>query len=384
MNIDFDLKKDEIIKHNRMIESAFGSLGLNSFKLLMFLSSQFSVENMTELEDRYKLDFKNSIFLKSIGYESDRGYTEIKKYLKELRKVDIELPIWENGKEVGEVMTGFIEKSKSYKPNTDYVKKGITTIWITKELMPYLYKLKVEKETTILRYELMKKFESYFSARIYELLIRWKNTTHKKREFELKELKEKLGVSDKYNDFRNFEQFVLKVAKKEINNISDIEIDYKKLTKGEIKGKGRRPITHIKFTFKLKNELEKEEVFTEKQIEILMEIAKNKVLNTDKTAEDFYNYTYSLTVENCSNKKGYYKYIKRILEEDKVFLGQTSLFTNPNVREVSKQNNTEAVKNNPNYIEPPTRELTEEEKKKAEESKKKIQEQMAKIGKKIK
>ena len=331
---DFDLRKDEIIKHNRMIESAFGNLSINTFKLLMYLSSEFAVENMIEAEDFYKLSFKNSNFLKSIGYRNRTGYTDLKKYLRELKQAVVELPIWENDKKVGEVITGFILKAITYSDDSS-IRKGTTTIWIDKDITPYLYQMKLEKENTILRYELMKKFESYFSARVYELLIRWKNTIHKKREFELQELKEKLGVKDKYNQFINFETKVLKVAKKEINQISDILIDYKKLSKGEIKGKGRRPITHIEFIFKMKYEQEEKDILTDNQKIKLMEIARKRVVGSNKTAEDFYSYAFGLALQGVSNKNSktaYFKYIEKVLKDDQCFVGQQSMFADPEVR----------------------------------------------------
>lgn len=188
-----------------------------------------------------------------------------------------------------------------------------------------------------MRYNLMKQFDSLFSMRIYELLIRWKNTTHKKFTIELGELKIKLGVKGKYKEFKDFDLTVLKTAKREINELSDITMEYAKLALGEAKGKGRKPITHIEFSFKMKNERQEEEVLEEKQIKELMEIAERRALGTDKTANEFYNYGFSLALEGCNNNKGFYKYIKSIITNDKVFLGQTSLLINPDVRAVAKQ-----------------------------------------------
>lgn len=346
---EFDFKKDEIIKHNRMIESAFGSLSLNSFKLLMFLSSYFSVENMVEMEESYKLSFRNKDFLESINYTSTKGYTEIKKYLRELKKADVELPEWEDGEIVGTVITGFIDNARVYNPNTKYVKKGTTTIRIDKALIPYLYKLKVEKETTILRYELMKKFTSYYSARIYELLIRWKNSSHRKREFELKELKEKLGIKDKYSDIRDLEKKVLKIAKREINEISDILMDYRKLAKEKTKR-----ITHIEFTFKMKYEQEEKEILTDKQKDKLMEIASKRVIGSNKTAEDFYSYALGIALEKVNNKNSktaYFKYIESILKDDKVFIGQLSMFTDPELRAAANKKAEKSIEESNKWIE---------------------------------
>lgn len=324
-----ELKNDEIKKDNRMVEAAIGGLGLNSFKLLLFMTTDFSMENVEETEESYRIKFRTKDFLDTIGYKSENGYSEVRKYLKQLRSVTIELPIWEGDKETGTIITGFIDKAWVYK-------KGTMMVRIDKEMMPYLHKFKLEKETTILRYNLMKQFESYYSTRIYELLIRWKNTAHKKVTFEIEELKEKLGVKEKYKVFRDFDKYVLMAAMKEINEKSDILMGYKKLALGEASGKGRKPITHIEFSFKMKNDQQVEELLSDPQIEELLELAEKRVMGSDKTAKGYFDYAFASALEGCNNKKGFYKYMKRVLLEDKTFLGQISMNINPEFRAMTK------------------------------------------------
>lgn len=331
MNEIVNIEKDKIIKDNRLIEAGINNLNLNSFKLLLYMTTELIMENLEEQADGYKLTFRHGNFMDSIGYESERKYNELRKYLKELRNTTIEMPIIENGEEVGWFGTGFIDKYWVYK-------KGFSTVKFDKDLLPYLYKLKVEKETTILRYNLMKQFNSFYSMRVYEILVRWRNTEHKKVTVELEELKKKLGAKGKYKEIKDFENYVLKPAKKEINELSDIQMNYEKLALGERKGKGKPPITHIEFSFKLKREQQEEELLTEKQIIELMEIAEEKTKGTERTAKEYYDYCFSLTQEKCHNNKGFHKYIKNTIKGDnKAFLGQITMFTNPDVREKARQ-----------------------------------------------
>lgn len=331
MNELTNIEKDKIIKDNRLIEAGFSNLNMNAFKLLLYMSTELILENLEEQTDGYKLTFRHGDFMNSIGYESERKYNEVRKYLKELRNTTIEMPILENGEEVGWFGTGFIDKYWVYK-------KGFSTVKFDKDLMPFLARLKQERETTWLRYNLMKQFNSFFSMRIYELLVRWRNTDHKKVTLELEELKKKLGVKGKYERMIDFERNTLIPAKKEINELSDIQMDYKKLSLGERKGAGKPPITHIEFSFKLKREQQENELLTEKQIIELMEIAEEKTKGTERTAKEYYDYCFSLTQEKCHNNKGFYKYIKNTINGDnKAFLGQISMFTNPDVREKARQ-----------------------------------------------
>ena len=203
------------------------------------------------------------------------------------------------------------------------------TVYISDEMMPYLYEFN-KNGTTILKYNLMKLFDSYHSLRIYELLMRWQNTDHKKVTIELEDLKEKLGVKNKYKLFAEFERNTLTVAKKEINEKSDILMDYKKLALGEAKGKGRKPITHIEFSFKFKQVKEAEELLTDKQIVELTKLCVERVKDTDKAPMALYDWAFAQTKEKVNNKKGFYKYMKAILEGDiAIFLGQLTMNLTP-------------------------------------------------------
>jgi plasmid replication initiation protein len=86
------------------------------------------------------------------------------------------------------------------------------------------------------------------AARIYEMLLYvLKMTPNKnlKKEFAIEEIKNKLGLSDKYPRFCDFKKYVLEVAKTQINKHTDIKINY------EVKKLGRTPVSVI-FTAKYK------------------------------------------------------------------------------------------------------------------------------------
>ena len=327
---EFDFTKDEIKLDNSIVEKAIGGLNQNAFSLFSFLCADFCRENLVETPDIFKLTIKNSDFLNSIGYTSNSGYVDIKKYFKALQQTIFEIPYWDKGKLAGEVITGLILKSVIHK-------KGTTTVWITKELAPYYYTMKVERDRTIARYNILKELNSEFSSKIYFMLVRWRAAKGKKLVLEVERLKEMLGVKGKYKDFYDFEKRTLTQAKKEINEKTDIIMDYKKLALGEASGKGRKPITHIEFSFKMKNEQEIEELLTDQQIEELLEIAEKRVIASDKTAKGLFDYAFAVTQENLINKKGFYKYMKKILLGDvEVYIGQLSMNANPEFRAMAK------------------------------------------------
>ena len=89
---------------------------------------------------------------------------------------------------------------------------------------------------------------STYSVRLYEFFAMRLGSQNKKEtfDFDLNKLRIYLDCTNKYKRFDLFDMRVLKQAKKEINEKSNIKMSYKKIKTG-------RSITSIKFTFSWKN-----------------------------------------------------------------------------------------------------------------------------------
>jgi plasmid replication initiation protein len=111
-------------------------------------------------------------------------------------------------------------------------------------LKPHLLKLKERGRFT--GYELgnVMKMRSTYSIRLYELLKQYEPTEHKKRTFELEELKLRVGVEQgKLSRYYDFKKKVLELAKKELPEKTDIDFIYKPIKQG-------RAVRWIQFTIK--------------------------------------------------------------------------------------------------------------------------------------
>jgi plasmid replication initiation protein len=96
-------------------------------------------------------------------------------------------------------------------------------------LKPYLLKLK-EKFVKLNLKELLK-LKSIYAIRFYIVARIYKNI--KQIKFSINELHRKLKTPKSYHrDFRNFRLKVLEIAQKEINEKTDIQIDFEFITKG--------------------------------------------------------------------------------------------------------------------------------------------------------
>lgn len=208
-----------VSQHNKLIEHR-GTMTIMEQKLLRTIVSEIRMDDV-ELND-YMInvsDFKEltKTAHKDIYNQLDEATTKLMRRIIEIRDVD------KKGKRSFKKLT--IMTKAEYKEG-----EGQIFIRLNDEIKPYLLELKNQFTQYQLKYVMQMK--SVHALRIYELLKQYENTATRKREFEIGELKIILGVDDKYSAFKDFEKYVLAVAKKEINTLTDIEIDYKKLYQG--------------------------------------------------------------------------------------------------------------------------------------------------------
>jgi len=104
------------------------------------------------------------------------------------------------------------------------------------DLKPYLLQLKGH----FTKYQLKNvvKLKSIYSIRLYELAKQYESIGC--RRFGLDELKETLGIKEKYAQYGNFKKRVLEPAEKDINKNTDISISYSTVKTG-------RKVTGIEF-----------------------------------------------------------------------------------------------------------------------------------------
>ncbi len=122
------------------------------------------------------------------------------------------------------------------------------------QMKPFLLGLK-EKFTQFEFLEVAK-MKSGFSIRIYQMCksYYYEHIRHGRNVMavSIRELKHRLGISDKYPDFRNFRRKVLNVAKDEINENTRLSIDYDFIKKG-------RNITDLRIVINEKDDLAEED-----------------------------------------------------------------------------------------------------------------------------
>lgn len=152
---------------------------------------------------------------------------------------------------------------------TRTVRNENDTSWLQFRFNDYISQRITNLKELFTRYDIkhIAQFKSRYAFMLYEFFKmnleqqrKSSDGKHFHKEFNLDELKEKLGIEGKYTRFFHFESRILEVAKNNINKHSDIRINYK------VKRKGRTP-THIVFNAQYKKGHEPDSIDSKQQID---------------------------------------------------------------------------------------------------------------------
>lgn len=312
------MKNNLIVKHNDLIQARY-NLSLNEQKIVLYAASQ--IDRDKDNFNMITISIKE--FTELLGTTQER-YTEFREIAESL----ISKTLYIN-KEGSELVTSWLSSMEYI---TD---KGIIELEFSKKLIPYLLQLK-ERFT---RYQLenILYLENKYSIRIYELMKQHQNIG--KREFELQELKKTLMIEGQYERVYDLERRILKPSMEEINEHTDIIIDYEKIKTG-------RKITGFVFTIEAKDQDQKNyieylnqhynikdmkvkmglsnEHFNSKQMMNIYELAIQKTQDRFNPFEYVrLNYIYIIEKGTARNT---YSYLLKALENDyAVAAGQLNL-----------------------------------------------------------
>ena len=306
-----------VVKHNKLIE-AKGKMTLMEQKILRVVIAELQPEDKDFAEYSINTaDFK--------GMTGDTGrkdlYNEIKEVSNRLmdRKIEIE-DINEQGKK-----RFFITR---YLSSAKYVDgEGFLTVKFDPDLKPYLLELKEQFTQYQLKYVM--KMKSTHTLRVYELLKQYEKIG--KRKFLIDELKQYLGIENDYDRLFDLEKRVLKPSMEEINEQTDISINYQKIKKGRtvvafeytILQKGRDYPKEIIENLYNSGQIEEikqksgliDEGFNQKQIIEFYGIAVKKTESADVDPYEYIRLNY-LSMEDKGTARNKFAWLKKALEND--------------------------------------------------------------------
>lgn len=210
------LRDYKVVKSNDLIQKSRFDLSTQEQKIILYLISKIRPED-TELHE-YEFSIVEFCKICGIDYANGKNYGNIKKTIKSLN----DKSIWVTLKDGGETTIRWIERP--------YINKnsGAIKIKLDELMKPYLLQLQERFTQYELLYTLPMK--SQYAIRFYELLksYEWKKTV----DMEIDELKRMLNA-EHYTRFYDFKKKVLEIAMKEIDDYTDLKVEYTLKKKGK-------------------------------------------------------------------------------------------------------------------------------------------------------
>lgn len=290
--------------HNNFVEAIY-SLSVDAKKLLLSIILHIQPDN--------KIQITRKEIMQEIGID-------LKNLNPKHREAIIE-----------ELMTKIITIRDKDNPNNNWVKMqllmltkyedGLLTTSIYPELFPY-FKEAQERLFTRFNIQNIKPLTSIHAIRMYELAKQFDDTGW--REISLEEFRRMMKIEDKYKQVKDLKKRVLEPAKRQINERTDINIDYELIKQGRRYTKIRLKISKNKQRVERKEnkrliengnfaelEMKLNKQYKGKAIKgddgLTWYVNRVKVLN-EKEAE--------IEITNLSNTK---KIVKKIEELKKIF-----------------------------------------------------------------
>ena len=295
-----------IVKHNNFVEANY-NLTLTELKIIAKLSSMIQKED--DDITCYKFSLRKLLEELNLGKEN---YTHL---IDSLDRLLTRIIIIKRLDSNTFLKTTFLS-------STEYFLDDSTVeLSFDKKLKSYLLQLK--NNFTMYEFENVVALSSSYAIRIYELCKQYEKI--KERIIEIESLKEILDIKAKsYNRYDNFKRKVLEIAKREINEKTDIHISFEEIKTG-------RKVTSIKFNI-VKKEFEKSEIKeaetkekkyseeVERLYEKIKEIERIESLK-DVIEESIEKYAIervesNIKYSNDNSNTNYTAFLKKALKED--------------------------------------------------------------------
>ena len=319
-----------IYKSNRLIESSY-RLSTSQNRLIYLGMTKLKKTildknlNIQQVEEFINKDIFEPIYIDVIDYKkrfnvkSNNLYIELSKIATELYEEEIIYIDKSDAKDK------IIRKRWVITCEYDNNKKGISLQFhpsLIKDLLIFQTEF-----TKMLFDEFVDKLKNKNSFRIYELCKQYSKIG--RRDFFVNDLRFKLGLKDEeYMPYGNFKHKLIKIAIKEINENTDLELSFEEIKKD----KKTRKVEKIRFSIKAKSNNKQLSIFDKSELAITSDDdtgivnTLSDVIGKNITAEDAHTiFTESLkAIDDRKLKTGVMDYIKEKVSVCKSYITKTN------------------------------------------------------------
>lgn len=234
------MQKQLVTKDNSLIGASY-SLGVVEQRLI-FLAIIEAREQKTLIEAGGLLRIYTQSYAKQFDVEKHTSYEAMKRAVEGLYEAGFAYSkLDERTGKIGHYKSRWVDK-------IGYIDDlGCVELVFASDVIPLITRL----EARYTEYELKQVvgLQSEYAIRLYELVIQWRSV-RKTNLISLSELREKLGLVDEYKRIEAFKRRVLDLAVKQINEHTDINVEYEQHKQGRV-------ITGFTFKFRIKTQAKK-------------------------------------------------------------------------------------------------------------------------------
>ena len=231
------MDKQLVTKDNSLIGASY-SLGVVEQRLI-FLAIIEAREQKTLIEAGGLLRIYAHSYAKQFDVEKHTSYEAMKRAVEGLYEAGFAYSkIDEQSGKIGRYKSRWVDK-------IGYIDDlGCVELVFASDVIPLITRL----EARYTEYELKQVvgLQSEYAIRLYELIIQWRSVG-KTNPISLAELREKLGLVEEYKRIEAFKRRVLDLAVKQINEHTDITVEYEQHKQGRV-------IKGFTFRFKIKKD----------------------------------------------------------------------------------------------------------------------------------
>jgi len=240
------LMEANVVKSNALIEASYR---LTAQEQRILLSAMSQIQAGEEITDQVMYSISAQDISDLTGIKKDNLYKKLEEAALRLKRREIRIPYEPNGQgKKPEVLVTSWLQSIRYIPKT-----GTVQIRFSHDVLPYISQLK--NQFTIYKLKDIAKLTSSHAIRLYELLIQWKSAGS--RTVEIDWLKDSFLLNGKYSSIKDFKARVVEPAVQQINLETNLFVNWEQKKTG-------RKVTHLIFTFGLKEEPKKKKATRKK------------------------------------------------------------------------------------------------------------------------
>ena len=234
-------KAELVVKDNRLVEASYRFTLIEQQVVLYAICR--SREEQKGLFADLPITIRAQDFARTFGMDESNVYSQLKEAMNRMFSREATIHDVDPATDRPRITRTHWISQSSYVDGAGHIQ-----LIFAPAVIPFITRLGEEGKFTQYKLERIGKMTSTHAVRLYELLVQYLSVG--KRSVEVPWLKEVLQVAGQYPAIKDFKKRVVDIAVDQINEHSDLSVDYEQRKTGRV-------VSHFDFKIRLKDEVKK-------------------------------------------------------------------------------------------------------------------------------